>query len=291
MVNKAVILAGGRGTRFLPYTKACPKEMFALSDKPVLHYIVDEVVRAGIKDILIIISPEKELIKKYFSHDERLNNFLISNKKDVELEKVLAVENMANITFAVQTIAKGSGDALLMAEKFANGEALAVLNADDVMRTAKDLPVVLKQIVDCYSRHNTSVLAVQEVPPEIVVKCGAISIVEQNGRDIKIDKVVEKPKLEDAPSHYVTLGRYVVSPDYFSVLKRTPLAKNGELNLTDALNIMAIENGLYAYLFEGKRYDMGNKLGCFEAMVDFALSDEETGDGAMEILKSVLNEV
>lgn len=285
MVNKAVILAGGRGTRFLPYTKACPKEMFALSDKPVLHYIVDEAVQAGITEILIIINPEKQLIKNYFTPNLALDEFLLSNKKTYEYEKVKAVERMAKISYAVQKVAKGSGDALFLAEEFADGDTIAVMNADDVMRVEKGVPTVMAQVIGCHERNKTSVLAVQEVAPEIVVKCGAINIVERNGRDIKIDKVIEKPALENAPSHIVTLGRYVLTPEYFSVLKRTPLAKNGELNMTDALNIMAKEKGIFAYEFEGKRYDMGNKLGCFEAMVDYALADQEISADAIELLK------
>lgn len=285
MVKKAVILAGGRGTRFLPYTKACPKEMFALSDKPVLHYIVDEAVQAGITEILIIINPDKQLIKNYFTPNLALDEFLLSNKKTYEYEKVKAVERMAKISYAVQKVAKGSGDALFLAEEFADGEIIAVMNADDVMRVEKGVPTVMAQVIGCHERNKTSVLAVQEVAPEIVVKCGAINIVERNGRDIKIDKVIEKPALENAPSHIVTLGRYVLTPEYFSVLKRTPLAKNGELNMTDALNIMAKEKGIFAYEFEGKRYDMGNKLGCFEAMVDYALADQEISADAIELLK------
>lgn len=289
MIKKAVILAGGRGTRFLPYTKACPKEMFALSNKPVLHYIVEEVVSAGIKDILIIINPEKELIKKYFSPDKKLYKFLKSKGKLEELKILQDIDNLANISYEIQYEAKGSGDALMLAKKFADGEPVAVLNADDVMVTTGD--TVMKQVIDCYNRYNTSVLAVQEVPDDILVKCGAINIVERNGRDIKIDCVIEKPTLEEAPSKLVTLGRYVISADYFDILSRTPLAKNGELNLTDALNLQAKEQGIYAYEFVGKRYDMGNKYGCFEAMVDFALMDSDISDKVKDYIKTKSSEV
>lgn len=289
MIKKAVILAGGRGTRFLPYTKACPKEMFALSNKPVLHYIVEEVVSAGIKDILIIINPEKELIKKYFSPDKKLYKFLKNKGKSEELKILQDIDNLANITFEIQYEAKGSGDALMLAKKFANGEPIAVLNADDVMVTKGD--TVMKQVIDCYNRHNTSVLGVQQVPDDILVKCGAINIVERNGRDIKINCVIEKPALSEAPSNLVTLGRYVISADYFDILSRTPLSKNGELNLTDALNIQAKEQGIYAYEFVGKRYDMGNKYGCFEAMVDFALMDNDISDKVKDYIKTKCSEV
>jgi UDP-glucose pyrophosphorylase len=285
MVKKAVILAGGRGTRFLPYTKACPKEMLPLCDKPVLHYIVEEAVEAGITDVIVVISPEKEVIRRYFSKDESLNAFLRGKGRDDLLEMLKGIEDMAHISFVVQEKAYGSGDALLCAEKFYKGETVVVMNADDVMTVPENVSNVTAQLIACYERRNLSSIAVQRVSDEVLVSCGAVGVVGSEGRDIFIDKVVEKPALKNAPSNLVTLGRYVLTSEYFEVLKNTPNATSGELNLTDAVDLLARKGKVVAYDFIGTRYDMGSKLGSFEAMLEFTLNDAELGAAAMKIVE------
>lgn len=290
MVKKAVILAGGRGTRFLPYTKACPKEMLAVSDKPALHYVVEEAAAAGIEEIAIIINAEKQLIREYFTENKPLYDFLEKKGESARVEELRAIDNLARFTFIEQPEAGGTGEALLLAEKFAAGETIAVLNADDVMYTKQGYPNVMQQLVKCHIRFGGAVLAVSEAPPETVVKCGAISVAEREGRLIRVDDVVEKPALENAPSNIVTQGRYIIDAKTFEYLHNTQRGRTGELNFTDALKMQAQAEGIYGWLFDGVRYDMGDKLGCFKAVVEYTLRDEKLGDAAKEYLQTLFKQ-
>lgn len=276
MINKAVILAAGRGTRFLPYTKANPKEMIAVVDKPALQLVVEEVVESNIKDILIVISHEKDAVKQYFSKDQKLEEFLLSRQKFAELEVVKDLHKMANIQFTYQENAGGSGEAVMLAKEFANGEAVAVLNGDDVMYTENNKSVT-SQLCECFCRNKTSVIGVQEVERSAISKYGAIEIISQQGRDIKIKGIVEKPQPQDAPSLFAALGRYIISGDFFDFLGRTQRAKNGELQFTDALKLQAAEKGIFAHEFCGKRYDLGDKLGYIKAVAEYGLRHKEIG--------------
>lgn len=286
-VTKAVILAAGKGTRFLPYSKAMPKEMIAVVDTPAMDLIVDEIVESGIKDILMVISPDKQAIVKHFSPDPGLEEFLSSRKKYSELETVKRCCKRANISFVCQEIANGSGMALLLAEEFAKGQPVAVLNGDDLMYAA-NVPPVTKQLMSCYEKYGKSVLGVQTVTREEIPKYASCDVVKSEGRSHLIRGVIEKPKKDDQiKSLLAPLGRYIISAKFFDYIRRTKIAANGELQFTDSLNIEAREQGVMAYDFEGKRYDIGDKLGYLQATVEFALRDKRLGKNFADYLKGL----
>ena len=284
-VSKAVILAAGRGTRFLPYTKACPKEMLPVVDTPSLQLIVQEVVDAGINDVLIIISPDKKMIEKHFSVDKEFENFLIFNGKHKDAKLLNDIGKMAKITFAYQKVANGSGNAVMLAKEFLNGEAGAVLNGDDLVYTDNS---VTKQLADVYQKYGKTVIGVQKVEPKAISKYGSIQIDQRpDEKTFFINRIVEKPPVMEAPSFYAALGRYIISPDFFDYLQKTPVSKNGELQFTDALNLQAMQTGICAYDFEGARYDLGDKLGYLKAMVEYGLRDKNLGNDFAEYLKNL----
>lgn len=284
-IRKAVILAAGRGTRFLPYTKACPKEMLPVVDTPSLQLIVQEAVSAGIKDVLIVISPEKDVIRKHFSVDAGFEDFLLAHGKKAEAREIHEIGTMANVSFAVQKVADGSGKALLLAESFLDGEAGAVLNGDDLIYSSVS---AVKQLCDCWETFGGTVVGVQKVSEKDISKYGSVKIAADEGNGtFFIDGIKEKPAAPEAPSLYAALGRYVVSADFFGYLRRVPVAENGELQFTDALNLQAAEKGIYAKVFEGRRYDLGSKAGYLAANVEYALRDEHLGGGFAEYLKNL----
>lgn len=285
-IRKAVILAAGRGTRFLPYTKACPKEMLPVVDTPSLQLIVQEAVSAGIKDVLIVISPEKDVIRRHFSVDAGFEDFLLAHGKKAEAREIHEIGTMANVSFAVQKVADGSGKALLLAESFLDGEAGAVLNGDDLIYSSVS---AVKQLCDCWETFGGTVVGVQKVSEKDISKYGSVKIAADEGNGtFFIDGIKEKPAAQEAPSLYAALGRYVVSADFFGYLRRVPVAENGELQFTDALNLQAAEKGIYAKVFEGRRYDLGSKAGYLAANVEYALRDENLGGGFAEYLKNLL---
>ena len=284
-IRKAVILAAGRGTRFLPYTKACPKEMLPVVDTPSLQLIVQGAVSAGIKDVLIVISPEKDVIRKHFSVDAGFEDFLLAHGKKAEAREIHEIGTMANVSFAVQKVADGSGKALLLAESFLAGEAGAVLNGDDLVYSSVS---AVKQLCDCWETFGGTVVGVQKVSEKDISKYGSVKIAADEGNGtFFIDGIKEKPAAPEAPSLYAALGRYVVSADFFGYLRRVPVAENGELQFTDALNLQAAEKGIYAKVFEGRRYDLGSKAGYLAANVEYALRDENLGGGFAEYLKNL----
>lgn len=284
-VSKAVILAAGRGTRFLPYTKACPKEMLPVVDTPSLQLIVQEVVDAGINDVLIIISPDKKMIEKHFSVDKEFENFLIFNGKHKDAKVLNDIGKMANVTFAYQQVANGSGNAVMLAKEFLNGEAGAVLNGDDLVYSQNS---VTKQLADVYQKYGKTVIGVQKVEPKAISKYGSIQIDQRpDEKTFFINRIVEKPPVIEAPSFYAALGRYIISPDFFDYLQKTPVSKNGELQFTDALNLQAMQTGICAYDFEGVRYDLGDKLGYLKAIVEYGLRDQNLGNDFAEYLKNI----
>lgn len=284
-IRKAVILAAGRGTRFLPYTKACPKEMLPVVDTPSLQLIVQEAVSAGIKDVLIVISPEKDVIRKHFSVDAVFEDFLLAHGKKAEAREIHEIGTMANVSFAVQKVADGSGKALLLAESFLDGEAGAVLNGDDLIYSSVS---AVKQLCDCWETFGGTVVGVQKVSEKDISKYGSVKIAADEGNGtFFIDGIKEKPAAPEAPSLYAALGRYVVSADFFGYLRRVPVAENGELQFTDALNLQAAEKGIYAKVFDGRRYDLGSKAGYLAANVEYALRDENLGGGFAEYLKNL----
>lgn len=287
MINKAVILAGGRGTRFLPYTKACAKEMINLVDKPALQYIVEECAGAGIKDILIIDTKDKPEIAKHFSHDAEYEAFLEERNKQKELDIIRSVADMAKVTCKHQDKALGSGHAVMLAEEFADGQPFAVLNGDDLMYTEPGKDTCIGQIASCFDKCGTSVIGVQEVSPDVIYKYSSCDVVSAEGRTLKIKSIIEKPAPGTQPSNYSSLGRYVCSADFFSYLRRTPFSASGEIYLTDAFKLQAQEKGIYAYVFDAVRYDTGDKLGYLQATVEYALRDSALALPFKKYLKEI----
>ncbi|MCQ2602769.1 MAG: UTP--glucose-1-phosphate uridylyltransferase [Clostridia bacterium] len=282
MVKKAVIPCGGFGTRFLPATKIMPKELLPIVDKPALSYIVDEAVASGITDILIILSNGKEVIKKLFEPNERLNAHLLKRGQQ-NLYDAVNKDCGAKVTFAIQKEQKGSGDAIYLAKEFANGEPFAVLFGDDVIYSDDNAPAI-KQLIDVYDKTGVSVVGVQRTSEEVARRCGVMEIAEEESDITKITGIIEKPTGE-LPSSLVSLGRFVLTADIFEQIEKTPLAKDGEVYLTTAIGDLAKEKGAVACVFKGRRYDIGNKEGYLEAVVEYALRNGDIAPAFDKYLK------
>ena len=287
-VKKAIIPAAGFGTRFLPATKAIPKEMLPIIDIPTIQYIVEECIDSGIVDILIIDNDSKPEIRRHFSIDERLEQKLLSVNKIDEYNLVHDIATKVKISYIKQNDPKGLGHAVSLAEDWANNEPFVVLCGDDIMVNKNGLAVT-KQLIDAYENTGCSILGVQEILRENVHKYGVITPVEFDGRLIQISDVVEKPKTEEAPSNYATLGRYVLNPSIFKLLKTQTTGAGGEIQLTDSIRRLMNEEKVYAYNFEGVRYDAGDKFGYVSAVIDFALDREDLKEKVLEHLKKKLN--
>ena len=285
-IKKAVIPAAGLGTRFLPATKAQPKEMLPIVDKPTLQYIIEECVASGIEEILIITGRNKKSIEDHFDKSVELEMELEKAGKKEMLKMVREISDMVNIHFIRQKEPKGLGHAILCAKTFIGDEPFAVLLGDDVVYN--DEKPCLKQLIDCYEEYNTSVLGVQIVAPENVNKYGIVGGIKIEDRVYKVKKLVEKPSLEEAPSNVAILGRYIITPKIFEILEDTEPGKGNEIQLTDALIKLIEEEAMYAYDFEGRRYDIGDKLGFLEATVEYALRREELRDKFMEYLNNII---
>ena len=282
-VSKAVIPCGGFGTRFLPQTKVMPKELMPIVDKPALWYIVEEVASAGITDLLIIIADGKESIKNLFEPNDKLNRHLDSKGLD-ELKMLANRDFGVNVSFSVQSSQKGSGDAVYLAKDFAGGQPIAVLFGDDVIYTgSKDSAI--KQLIDAHTTTGKTVVGVQRTTEEVARRCGVMETVGKVDTITEISGIIEKPT-GDLPSELVSLGRFVITPDVFDAIENTALSKDGEIYLTDAITKVAKEKGAVACVFEGRRYDIGNKQGYLEAIVDFALRDDNLKDTFKEYLKT-----
>ncbi len=283
-IRKAIIPAAGLGTRFLPATKAQPKEMLPIVDKPTLQYIIEECVASGIEEILIITGRNKKSIEDHFDRSVELEMELEKAGKQEMLEMVREISDMVNIHFIRQKEPRGLGHAILCAKTFVGNEPFAVLLGDDVVYS--DNKPCLKQLVDCYEEYKTSVLGVQTVAPQDVNKYGIVGGIHIEDRVYKVKDMVEKPSVEDAPSNIAILGRYIITPEIFNILENQEAGKGGEIQLTDALQTLATKEAIYAYNFEGRRYDVGDKLGFLEATVDFALKRPELRDDFMAFLES-----
>ena len=264
-VTKAVIPAAGLGTRFLPATKACPKEMLPIVDKPTLQYIIEEALQSGITDILIITGRSKRAIEDHFDHSPELEYNLAANGKDELLEMVQKISNI-NIFYVRQKEPKGLGHAILCAKRFIGDEPFAVLLGDDVVYN--DENPAIKQLIDVYDQTGASVLGCQLVPQEKVSSYGIVDgCVTENPAIYTVNDMVEKPPVEEAPSRMAVLGRYVISPEIFEILEETKPGKGGEIQLTDALKVLAKREHMTALSFEGRRYDVGDKQGFIEATI------------------------
>lgn len=283
-VRKAVIPAAGFGTRMLPASKSVPKEMLPIYDKPTLHHIVKEVVDSGITDILIIISKDKGSIEDYFDVNFELEYEL--NKKSSEISREIhELSKMANIYTIRQKKKNGLGDAIKYAESFVGDEPFAILLGDDIIYNTSDELPCIKQMADIYEKEETPVLGVQEVSWDDVDKYGIVNGVKTSDRITEVESLVEKPSRSEATTNLAILGRYIVTPDIFPILRETKPGKNNEIQLTDALNKLAEKRKMIAYDFIGKRYDVGNKLGFVKATVDFALNDDKIKDELLEFLR------
>ena len=271
-VRKAVIPAAGLGTRFLPATKAQPKEMLPIVDKPTIQYIVEEAIASGIEDILIVTGRGKRAIEDHFDKSYELEDILKRKGEDELLTLVQSISNLANVNYVRQKEPRGLGHAIFCARSFIGNEPFAVMLGDDIVDS--EIPC-LKQMIEVYEKYNTTVLGVQQVAHEDVSKHGIIQCTEIDKRIFKIEDMVEKPDQDKAPSNVAILGRYIIEPDIFTCLERVTPGKGGEIQLTDALRMLLSSGTMIAYDFVGKRYDVGNKLGFLQATVEFALKRDD----------------
>ena len=274
-VRKAIIPAAGLGTRLLPNTKSIPKEMLPLVDKPVIQYIVEEAVAAGVEQILIITNRGKNPIEDYFDYAPDLEERLLQDGKKDEARVVRRVADMADVFFLRQKETKGLGHAIWRAKSFVGDEPFGILLGDDIMLSEKP---VLKQLVEAAEANSCSAIAVREVPDELIVKYSSVKLEEKLGdRVYRISDMNEKPTLAEKLSQYAILGRYVLTPAIFDILEHTAPGRNNEIQLTDGMKELVHREPMCAVDFEGRRYDTGNLKGYLESIIDFALKNEEAG--------------
>jgi UTP--glucose-1-phosphate uridylyltransferase len=287
-IRRAVFPAAGLGTRFLPATKAQPKEMLPLVDKPLIQYVVEEAVDAGIENLVIVTGRGKNAIEDHFDVSFELERILEDRGKSDLLKLVRAVSDMVNIVYVRQKEALGLGHAVMMAENLVNREPFAVLLGDDVIEAE---PPCIRQMIDVYERHRASVIAIMEVPRDEVQRYGIIKgapLEGGGGRVYRVEDLVEKPSVEDAPSNLAIIGRYILTPGIFPALRGTGQGRGGEIQLTDGLRRLLSEEQVLAYRFQGRRYDAGEKLGFLKATVEFALKNSELGPEFRKYLKSLI---
>ncbi|MFB5661034.1 UTP--glucose-1-phosphate uridylyltransferase GalU [Alteribacillus sp. HJP-4] len=288
-VRKAIIPAAGLGTRFLPATKAQPKEMLPIVDKPTIQYIVEEAIASGIEDIIIVSGRGKRAIEDHFDKSYELEETLEKKKKWDQLDEVQKISNMANIHYIRQKEPKGLGHAISCASRFVGDEPFAVLLGDDIVKS--ETPC-LKQLIDVFDRYHSSVVGVQQVPDKDVSKYG---IVDPKGEAVEdgvlhLADLKEKPKLEEAPSNYAIMGRYILRPEIFEILAQLPPGSGNEIQLTDAIKELNKKQAVLAYHFGGVRYDVGDKFGFVKATLDFALQRDDLKEPLEAYLKTKLME-
>ena len=282
-VKKAIIPAAGLGTRFLPATKAQPKEMLPIVDKPTIQYIIEEAIASGIEEILIITGRNKKCIEDHFDKSVELEMELEKAGKSELLELVRDISDMVDIHYIRQKEPKGLGHAIHCAKSFVGNEPFAVMLGDDVVDS--EVPC-LKQLIDCFNEYKTTILGVQTVAPENVDKYGIVDGIHIEDKVYKVKRLVEKPAIEESPSNVAILGRYIITPQIFEILENTKPGKGNEIQLTDALETLIKNEAMYAYDFEGRRYDVGDKLGFLQATVEFALKREELREDFIEYLNT-----
>ncbi|MGG7078746.1 UTP--glucose-1-phosphate uridylyltransferase GalU [Clostridium sardiniense] len=282
-VKKAIIPAAGLGTRFLPATKAQPKEMLPIVDKPTIQYIIEEAIASGIEEILIITGRNKKCIEDHFDKSIELEMELEKSGKNELLELVRDISEMVDIHYIRQKEPRGLGHAIHCAKTFVSNEPFAVLLGDDVVDS--ETPC-LKQLMDCFNEYKTSILGVQTVPEEDVSKYGIVDGIHIEDRVYKVKDLVEKPKREEAPTNVAILGRYIITPQIFEILENTAPGKGNEIQLTDALKTLAAQEAMYAYDFEGRRYDVGDKFGFLQATIEFGLKKDELRPQLLEYLEN-----
>ncbi|WP_408008272.1 UTP--glucose-1-phosphate uridylyltransferase GalU [Pseudalkalibacillus sp. A8] len=286
-VRKAIIPAAGLGTRFLPATKAQPKEMLPIVDKPTIQYIIEEAVESGIEDIIIVTGRGKRAIEDHFDKSYELEETLLKKGKLEQLEVIQGISKLANIYYIRQKEPLGLGHAIACASRFIGDEPFAVLLGDDIVHSPTPC---LKQLMDVYDRFNSSVIGVQQVPIEDTSKYGVISIDNGllNNGVFHIDNLVEKPKPEEAPSNYAIMGRYILRPEIFGILENLAPGAGQEIQLTDAIKKLNENQMVVGYEFEGQRYDVGDKLGFIKATVEFALQRDDLKGDVLDYLETIL---
>ncbi|MDP5274746.1 UTP--glucose-1-phosphate uridylyltransferase GalU [Chengkuizengella axinellae] len=286
-VKKAIIPAAGLGTRFLPATKAMPKEMLPIVDKPTIQYIVEEAVASGIEDIMIVTGKGKRAIEDHFDHAFELEQNLKEKGKEDLLEKVQQSSNLANIHYIRQKEPKGLGHAIWCARTFIGDEPFAVLLGDDIVQSA--VPC-LRQLINEYEKTLAPIIGVQQVSDEDTHRYGIVEPLEQVDRRYQVSSFVEKPKQGTAPSNLAIMGRYVLTPEIFMFLEEQNVGAGGEIQLTDAISKLNEIQRVFAHDFEGKRYDVGEKLGFIQTMIEFAMQDDELKSKLLSFMNEIQNE-
>jgi len=284
-VKKAIIPAAGLGTRFLPATKAMPKEMLPIVDKPTIEYIVEEAVASGIEDIIIVTGKGKRAIEDHFDIAFELEQNLLEKEKFELLEKIRYSSSLANIHYIRQKEPKGLGHAVWCARNFIGDEPFAVLLGDDVVQS--EVPC-LRQLIEQFEQTQSSIIGVQHVPEQETHRYGIVAPAKQNGRRYEVEAFVEKPKQGTAPSNLAIMGRYVLTPEIFECLATQETGAGGEIQLTDAIQRLNRIQSVYAYDFEGTRYDVGEKLGFIKTTIEFALKDKELKEDLMKFMEEVI---
>ncbi|MCR5775091.1 MAG: UTP--glucose-1-phosphate uridylyltransferase GalU [Lachnospiraceae bacterium] len=287
-IRKAIIPAAGLGTRFLPATKAQPKEMLPIVDKPTIQYIIEEAVASGIEDIVIVNGRNKGSIEDHFDRSIELEIELEKKEKEEELEMVKSIPEIANIYFIRQKKPLGLGHAVLSARRFIGDEPFAVLLGDDVVVSKKP---ALKQMIEAYNEYNNSIIGVQTVPHEVTYQYGIVNGKAVDDRVYKVKDLVEKPPIDKAPSDVAILGRYILTPNVFNYLENQERGAGGEIQLTDALKRLAKDEAVYAYDFKGHRYDCGSKVGFLQANIEFGLRRPELKKDLEAYIKSLAQNI
>ena len=277
---KAVIMAAGYGTRFLPFTKAVSKTMLPIIDKPTIQLIVEEAIQSGVDEILIIVGANKDAIIRHFSYDENLTKKVSNNK---EFSEILSKTNLPNIKFVEQKVLNGTGGAIMLAKDFVGNEPFVLMFADDLF-VGNKLPVA-KQLIDLFNQTGKSIMGCMNVSKEAITKYCSVEYSKKENRVYSVTKITEKPKLEDVKSTLSCLGRYVLKPNIFDACEKLT-EKNGERIITDAFDILSREGDVLAYDIDGVRYDIGNKFGYLTAVLDFALKDKNYSKQLKEYLKN-----
>lgn len=288
-IKKAIIPAAGLGTRFLPATKAQPKEMLPIVDKPTIQYIVEEAVASGIEDILIVSGRGKRAIEDHFDKSYELEETLAKKQSYDRLQEVQAISELANIHYIRQKEPKGLGHAIWCARKFIGTEPFAVMLGDDIVMS--ETPC-LQQLINMFEQYSSSIVGVQPVPDEDVSKYGIIEVAEMfEPQMYRVKSLIEKPNLAEAPTNLAIMGRYILSPEIFPILEHLPPGKGGEIQLTDAINLLTDTQHVFACQFEGHRYDIGDTFGFIKAQIDFALRRDDLRDDVYAYMKQIVSRV
>ena len=284
-VKKAIVPVAGYGSRFLPYTKAIPKAMLPIINRPAIEVIIQEIVDSGIEEIYLIVGQNKDIIESHFSKNAKIENLLEEKGKYELLESIRRLSSL-DINFVKQEVQDGTARAIALCREQIGDEPFAILLGDDVMKN--DVPVT-KQLIDVYNTEKKTVIGVKQVKTEDIPKYATMKVERQRGKIYEISEIIEKPRIEQIKSNIAPLGRYVCTPELFEIIDTLKPGKNGEYQLTDALAALAEKGDAVAYEFDGERYDMGDRFGFLKANIDFALSDKELHDKVDSYIKTLKN--